>query len=123
MSGSGSKLIGKAGMMLGIIVLGGSVVGGVALADLGPAPMSDPELQASATGRPGPSTDPGQPPTDQVSSTGAGTPTHIPTPAPKPTRNPAVDPSPTPRLTCWPKDAPGEHPDGIEDCEDTPSGR
>jgi hypothetical protein len=127
----GSKAIQKVGMVLGIAIIGGSVVGGIALTMATSAP-------ASETGSTVPVGDQTKPnatsATESVDSTGGATrpagspnqppyppPTATPTPASTPTLTPTSRPTATPTrnatpaLTCWPQGM-GEHPPGIEDC-------
>lgn len=122
----GTKIWGKAGMVLGIMVIGGSLVGGIVVAANAGSPPGDEAgptipVNGGSEATPDPAT-----PTDVVANEtpaedvdardetdGADNDPTGPQPA-----EPRSTPSPLP--TCWDESWPGEHPDGIEDCEDRP---
>jgi hypothetical protein len=131
----GSKAMPKVGMVLGIAIIGGSVVGGFALTMATPAPASETgstvplgdqaepnatsatESVDSTVGATRPAGSPSQlpHPSPTATTTPASTPTLAPTsmPTSRPTATPTRNATPTP--TCWPEGM-GEHPPGIEDC-------
>lgn len=119
------RLVGKVGLALGIVVIVGSVVGGVVLAadlwrageqaDTGVPVSNEGAATPSDTGAPS-----GSAPT--VSPGGASPTVSTPPPAVDgaptsvPPGGPATTPAPDPTPTCW--TGSGERPDGIEKCED-----
>lgn len=110
-----SKTMPKLGIALGIAIMGGSVLGGIALTiatSIAPpsqpgstVPFSDQAERNVATSAP----------TAVDSTSGATRPAGSPN-QPRATP-PTATPHPTP--TCWDQ-ALGEHPPGIEDCQDVP---
>jgi hypothetical protein len=127
-----SKTMPKLGIALGIAIMGGSVLGGIALTiatSIAPpsqpgstVPFSDqaetnvatsaPTAVDSTSGATRPAGSPNQPQATPPTATPAAGSPNQPRATP-----PTATPHPTP--TCWDQ-ALGEHPPGIEDCQDVP---